>query len=291
MPQGTVLGPVLFLIYINDLPDYIHPHNTILFADDTTLLASGSNLDRLNGNLGLVERKAQVWFGANKLVTNPNKTQRIVFSANRQNELNSVKLLGIYLDSRLCWSTHVSQLIPKLSSIVYLLRKLREFLPENVVLPAYHSLFGGVLSYGLVLWGDSAHADEIFKVQKRALRAICRLSPRTSCRPHFRRLGVMPLSNLFIYQSLLEIYRRQSSLPKNSSVHSYNTRHAEDLTIPYSRLHTSRSNKLNLHLFNHLPLSVRGYPFASFKSTIRDYLKKNTFYTVNEFLSRPWSES
>lgn len=234
---------------------------------------------------------AHLWFTCNKLKINPDKSQRIVFSTNKRMEMQTVKLLGFKVDSRLEWTPHILQLNSKLSSVIYFLRRLRSFLPTWAVVSAYHALFESLVSYGVVLWGDSTNADSVFKQQKKAIRAICRLGPAESCRLHFAGLRLMTLPSLFIFNSLLEIHKHLPGIRTNCSIHAYNTRYANDLVIPYSRFASSQKNKLNLHLFNHLPQELREKTFYPFKKLIRTHLIENVYYSVEEFLSTPWPET
>ena len=105
VPQGSILGPILFLIYINDLTD-ITSSNFILFADDTTIIQSHKELDTLLVSVKDIQANVQDWFVANQLNLNKSKTETMVFSLRNvtDDDKNSIKFLGVYLDSKLTWA-------------------------------------------------------------------------------------------------------------------------------------------------------------------------------------------
>ena len=144
VPQGSVLGPLLFLIMNNDLPSNVRCE-TILFADDTTLYNSNPDINFLNHTISDSFIEASHWFTANGLSLNASsKTQRILFSL--KNTLNSnccnmtvpnVKLLGIIIDSKLTWDSHIDMICCKLARVIHLLRHLKPLVPKQYLKTAY----------------------------------------------------------------------------------------------------------------------------------------------------------
>ena len=182
VPQGSVLGPLLFILYVNDFSTYMDVA-CVLFADDTTLINSDVDLTRLKENSQSYEEKAGRWFGANQLQLNNQKTQKLVISTNNTiiDKHASVTLLGIGIDPCLSWKTHKECLVNKLARNVYLLRRLSAFVSPSVLKTAYYGVFHPHLLYGISLWGNSTEAIRVFKMQKKAVRILAKAGYRDHC--------------------------------------------------------------------------------------------------------------
>ena len=189
VPQGSILGPLLFLLYINDMHLSME-HSTIYhFADDTNLLYSCKSFKVLRKHVNKDLQLLYDWLCANRLSLNAGKTEFVVFRPARHKmserltlklhhtklfESSKIKYLGLILDNKLSWKDHIAELSKKLSRAVDLLYKVRHVCPATVLRSLYYSLFNSHLSYGLVLWGNAnrTYIDKIRSLQKRALRSI-----------------------------------------------------------------------------------------------------------------------
>ena len=189
VPQGSILGPLLFLIYINDMNLAVESSTIFHFADDTNLLYSSKTIKKLKQNLNKDLMLLYDWLCANRLSLNTGKTEFIVFRPPRYNQgvritlkLNHTKLfespkikyLGLILDNKLNWKAHIAELSKKLSRAVGLLYKVRNLCPPTVLRSLYFSLFNSHLSYGLAVWGNANQLDirKIKSLQKKAIKAI-----------------------------------------------------------------------------------------------------------------------
>lgn len=285
VPQGSVLGPLLFIIYINDICSFMSPNKCVLFADDTTLICANKNVTDLAQNSSEILVKASNWFSINKLKLNEDKTQEIIFSSNVNiTNKKSVSLLGIVLDDRLTWATHVESLSHKLSKTIFLLRQLKTLISADILKMTYFSLFHSSIIYGVILWGNSPSSIRIFRMQKKAIRILANKNRREHCRPFFVNYGIMPLPSIFIYCVLLEIHKNINTFSVASNIHEHNTRSSNLLRNERFRLTTSQQNSLNLNLYNILPAHIKSLSFYSFKVSIKKYMLKNCFYSENEFL-------
>lgn len=286
VPQGSVLGPILFLIYINDLPSFLDVIKCTLFADDLTLINSSKNTKELEDQEVVAIKKSEQWFSANKLKLNKNKTQSLVISTDSTvTKGNSVKLLGITIDDGLKWDVHIDHLCKKLSSTIFVIRRLSKLINKDTLLSVYYGLFHSHLNYGVILWGNSSYSQRVFILQKRTIRILADAPLLEHCKPLFIKLKIMSLPNLYIYNSILETHSKRSQLQTYSDIHSYNTRYKGNLYIPKHRLSKSKNNSLDFNLYNKLPSDWKILNYTKFKTKIKSFLLSNCFYSVAEYLN------
>ena len=288
VPQGSVLGPVLFIIYTNDLPASINDNNinVVLYADDTTILKSSSTMyDALS--------KAENWFKANNLTLNKDKTQQVKFTLDKTtiNNVKNIKFLGIYLSSSLNWSFHVQWVCDKLSRMVFAIRQIAEVASAEAAIAAYYGMFHSVMSYGIILWGNSPHACKIFILQKKVIRIICKVKHNEHCSPLFIKLGIMSLPSLYMYQCLIYAKTNINRFESHSDYHSYNTRAKNAICLPQRRLNMSQTapDYIAKKLYNRLPESIKVLPQKIFKTKLNKFFKQNCFYSVDDFFKNNYT--
>jgi len=200
VPQGSILGPLLFLIYIHDLCLSVNKlANPILFADDTTIIISNANPDEFQKNINSVMTKITSWFQSNLLSLKYNKTHFMQFRTKKQNEgkiqilvpnsinsnINSTKFFSLIIDNSLSWKDHITAITSKLNKAWYVIRLLKPFLTMRMI---YFSYAHSVLSYGIIFWGNSHahHTNSIFKIQKRIIRIITNSDSRNTRQQLFK---------------------------------------------------------------------------------------------------------
>lgn len=285
VPQGSILGPLLFIIFINDLPLSIPSEGTLMFADDTAFIFNARNATELAEKRASINNAASDWFLANKLKLNLEKTQLVTFSASKTVNLfrDSVSLLGVKFDSLLNWQCHISVLHPKLGSVLYLLRHLSGLVSPSVLRTAYFGTFHCHLVYGVTLWGNSVDSNKIFVLQKAALRIMARAITGCHCQPLFKQFSIMPLPCIYMYFSLLTIHKQRQNYQTHADVHSYPTRSARNLVPLRSRIACAAENKLDFSLFNALPHDIRNKPHNLFKNAVKKMFLSNCFYSKPEY--------
>lgn len=285
VPQGSVLGPLLFIIAINDLY-YSVSGKTILFADDTTLFSHHSSILAAENSAKELLGVASQWFVENKLALNESKTQFLTFSLARSVSVRDpIKLLGFTLDSGLVWDSHISSLCVKLSRVLYLLRRLANEVDEHFLRIAYFAFFHAHLSYGTRLWGHSSLTNKVLLIQKKALRLISKAGFHDHCRPLFIQRKILTVHSVYILQCIIAIRDSLDSFVTNADVHNHATRFSSNLFLPRNRL--SKVLKCypvsGVKMFNALPPSIRCLPRARFIDVMKDWLVMHPLYSVTEF--------
>lgn len=261
VPQGSVLGPLLFIIYTNDLYNSLKFSKAILFADDTTIYVTGSHLQRLCMMLNSDLTELADWFKANKLSLNVSKTRYMLITNNPKDhektlnirigtdpiiKVHSFKFLGIIIDDKFLWTEHLKNLKSKLSSSLYALNMLKHHLSKFHLKSLYYTLFHTHLIYGCYLWGSASKTDlnPISKLQNRALRIISKVNYNAPTSKLYQINKVLKLNDIYeLHLSKFMFLNSNGMLPTslshhfcpNRDVHSYNTRQRHDFHLPFNK--------------------------------------------------------
>lgn len=164
-------------------------------------------------------------------------------------EANHAKYLGVIIDSKLDWQAHINYIANKLNTIHFQIKKLALYCSRDAVLTFYHSNFISILNYGIILWGYSPHVHRIFCIQKRAVRTLLNVTDQsTHCKPLFRKLYLLPLPCLYIYNLLVYGYENHNSFLKNSDCHAHNTRNQHKFVPPLYRLNQNAKKRCKVQL-------------------------------------------
>jgi len=234
VPQGSILGPLLFLIYINDLSNCVPGLQVILFADDTNIFLSHKNISTLFSTMNAQLKNLENWFHANRLSINLTKTKYMVFGKERDTDnlplklpplllssasikrVYATKFLGITLDENLSWTRHINILEANLSQNVGVLAKVRKNLNSKAAKSLYFAFIHSYLSYGNIIWASTykGKLSKLYNIQKRAVRIISSADRLAHSRPIMAQHKVLNVFELNIFQTLLFVYKhKQNTLP------------------------------------------------------------------------------
>lgn len=301
VPQGSVLGPLLFLIYINDIYKLPLVGELFLFADDSAIFYSDAsvsqNLDNMSSDYLILSK----YFRLNRLTLNDSKCNLVHFRSRCSTKVNKengvlkfgnviikpvshVKYLGLYMDEFLKWNVHTARLASKVSCRVGILRRIKSFLPSCVLKTIYFAFIHSQLSYLTCIWGNSCleYKKPIELLQRRALKYVFKLPMRFSSDLLFKEYAsnVLNVQSLFIsgickymFESIHAI--SYSTVVFKRSSHNYSTRNRDQLKRPLvSSLYGSKSiSFIGPTLFNKLPNDIRlSFSLTSFKFRLKKWL-------------------
>ena len=285
VPQGSVLGPFLFLVLINDLPNSSNILRFNLFADDSTVTYSFSPR---NSNLvsNIVNRELDQifkWLCSNKIKINAEKTKFIIFSYRHKvtipelklgesvlEQAVSAKFLGLLLDENLRFDLHIEHIARKVSKSSGILNKVKHHFPTNIMLNLYYSLIYPYLTYAIESWFNAPNylTNRITVLQKRCLRNVYNLPYDAHTIDYFITSKILTLPYIYRRQVLIYMFKTINAgydcnllnmLVRNREVHSVNTRNRNDFVLPRYRRTISQNCILfkGVELWNSLPMVIR----------------------------------
>ena len=252
VPQGSILGPLLFILYVNDIITTTSLFDIILFADDTTLLYShpdiSSKINLINKELSEISN----WFKANKLSVNASKTNYMMLGTshitNKYIDVNehcdgngtvfhikdgimkqkinvilddvslervhSTKFLGVIIDENLTWKNHIDAISKTISRNIGMLTKMKHYVPGYILYSLYCTLVLPYINYGILIWGNTCktYLDKIFKLQKWAIRTISLQHYRSHTGPLFEKYNVLNVFDSFKLELGVFMYKHQTKL-------------------------------------------------------------------------------
>ena len=293
IPQGTVLGPILFIIYLNELLALNCSGTIISFADDTVLFVEDDSWDTLENKISLDLQKIVKWFDNNLLTINLEKTKYLPFANYksglpknkkididlpfRKNTLwriestDHVKYLGIIIDCNLRWDLHIQGLTKKLRSLMYLFKKMIQIVDKKNLIAIYHALVQSLLIYGLIGWG-SAYATTMKPLevaQRRILKIIYELNIRHPSDQIFTEYRILNIRKLYYKTAIM--YLIKNRLTTGNTFYRYNTRFRQNDNLILPKVHLTIGQRhfeyVGQKVFNYLPQELKN------KKLIRSFNK------------------
>ena len=272
IPQGSIVGPLFFSIYINDIVKCTEKFNCILYADDTTL---NSTIDSFGKEIHIIERnisaelqKISKWLELNRLQLNTEKSKFMLFHMPQKSipnlqltisgsiieHVTQFKFLGLNIDSNLNWKAHLSAVSTKVSRVIGLLHKLKYMFPSYILRMIYNSLILPHFNYSLLAWG--CKCQNIETLQKKAIRIVHSKSPIAHTEPILKTMNQLKLSDMYtchllklyykLYRNRLPTYFENFIPEYAESSHNLRNRH---IHLPDVRCEFGKLNaKYQMHL-------------------------------------------
>ena len=262
VPQGSVLGPLLFLLFINDIHKAIKNSAVHLFADDTNLLYSNKSLKKVNKYINQDLSSLTQWLRSNKISLNTKKTEIVIFRPKRKTinknlnfrisgqqikTTNNVKYLGLQLNEHLDWTRHLNTLQSKLNRAVGILSKIRHYVPKFLLKTVYYTLFNSHLIYGCQIWGqDPMSLRKLSTLQNKAIRIINFKNYDSPTNQLYHENKILKIEdyiktlNCFLVKKVLQntsLKIFNDYFTKSEETHNHNTRHSSRNTV--KRQHSS----------------------------------------------------
>ena len=302
VPQGSIMGPILFLLYINDIHRISTKISFVLFADDSNVFLSGPDINR---NIQVLNKELEIlnlWFKSNFMSLNLKKTHYMIFTRKnvvlKQNviidgvnidRVRCTSFLGVIIDEKLTWKDHIDYLKNKISKSIGVLYRLRHAFTRTWMLLLYKTLVLPYLNYCNIIWGAalSSVLTTLKILQKKALKVVLQLPQRSSSEYVFSLSKSLTIEGIHqVHIGIFMFKFANKLLPKcfwnkfvlNSELHTYSTRGASHYCCPKVR---TAKYKTSLHyrgplVWNYLPSDLK---IISTLECFKTFIKRHVLHS------------
>ena len=300
VPQGSILGPLLFNIYINDIVNITKKCHIIQYADDTSLIYP-MNDKNARQSLEMELEYLFEWLTLNKLSLNISKTKYMLFSTRQKNvtypivtlnkqiieNVSEFNFLGVKLDENMTWNSHTNQIANKINRNIAIMHKLKHILPTFTMKTLYESLISSHLNYGILAWG--LNNTRLYKLQKKAIRTVANAKYNAHTEPLFKLFGFLKLPDIlkvntlkfyykYVHQLLPDFFYTILLHPR-SEIHKYETRHSNKI-----QTNKTRHKFADLCIRNQLPLVINAAPANIIQKLFTHSFGGYSSYVKNSFI-------
>lgn len=305
VPQGTVLGPVLFTLYINSMLSLNTIGKIISFADDTAILYSSPTWQSLKENIENDFPKISEWLQYNKLSLNYEKTKYLPFCSYTNGlpnigplnvglnsqilESDNTKYLGIIIDRHMRWDIHIKQLVKKIRGHIPKFKYLRDFLKTNYLKTIYYSQIESLLSYGILGWGgvNECYLNNVHIIQKWVLKIIFHKTKYYPSDILYKETQIKDVRQVFCQKILLAIFHKKIKLESREP--TYNTRSDNTYVFPRSEKTVGQRSALYLapRIFVLLPTYIRNIKsYKTYKKEIKKWIMQEEIIMFSRILNQ-----
>ena len=302
VPQGSILGPLLFICFMNDMPNSFNNYKILSYADDTQILVSAKTGKQIKLMLEKLLGSAEKWYTQNSLLNNPSKTEVILFSKRKSKETfeveiieqgkrkklklqKYVKILGVYLDDELNWTRQVSEVNKKARNATRNLQRINNLLPFKLKLMLYNSLVAAHFNYADTVWGgcNTMNKNKLQRTQNCAVKSLLGMKRRDSSEEALKTANLLTLEEkrkiheaVFtkkamsgkLPMALTEKYKNHESLKENRSSDR------KILTVPKHKTENYKNSPLyrTIKTWNSVPLNIKNTEPDAFKTNYQKFL-------------------
>lgn len=307
VPQGSILGPILFLCFTNEHTNSFPEAKVVSYADDSQFIVTGKKMETIKAKLEEIIEKAEKWYKANSLMSNPSKTEVIIFTPTRNNTLPTItsyengkkfnlevskelKILGVYIDSSMSWDTHITKLRNKTIGVVKHLHRINKLLPMKTKLTLYDSLVASHLNYADVIWSGCSleNKKRLQTVQNFALKSILNKKKSDSATEALKTLKYLDLEEKRKIHEAVFIHKiLKGKKPKNLTEEyeklqpRLNHRSADKsiLNIPAHKTSKFKSSVLyrTIKTWNEINVERKKEDTSTFKKSLQSHMTKSKY--------------
>ena len=305
VPQGSILGPLLFLLYINDIVYSSIDIHIDLYADDSTMYESGYDLKSIQTKLQNNLNDIEIWCKLNNMAVNPSKSKCMVMGTKQKVKRKTIhlllngsvlenvtvqKLLGVLIDNTLSWRSHIDNVCKKVGRQVALLKRITYFLTFDMKIMFYNAYILPIFDYCCPIWGkdNKTYINKLSKLQKRIAKIILKYPQLPQSADPLKELDWLSFDDRCKYHTAVQVYKifncmapaYMNELLKTKHNKIYNLRSNSRNEIAFSIRPRTNYFKdtfsyYSMNIWNSIPLEIRkSMRLNTFKVKYKAYLLK-----------------